>query len=114
MYARSTTVNGDPKSLDGAIAYVRDEVMPIGPGDGRLYRPVDAVRPRQRPDHHHVRLGDRGGDAQQRGTRSTTCARALAEMMGGRPEVQEWEIAVLHRAAPRTGRRLLPGHLEPR
>ena len=28
MYARSTTVRGNPQSLDDAIAYLRDEVMP--------------------------------------------------------------------------------------
>ena len=28
MYARSTTVHGNPQSLDDAIAYCRDEVMP--------------------------------------------------------------------------------------
>ncbi len=46
------------------------------PGDGRLYRHVDDVRPRQRPLHRHDRLGDRGGDAQQRRPRCTTCASA--------------------------------------
>ena len=28
MYARSTTVQGNTQSLDDAIAYMRDEVMP--------------------------------------------------------------------------------------
>ena len=37
-----------------------------------------------------------------------------AEILGGRPEVQEWEIAVLHRARPAPDGRLRPGGLEPR
>ena len=28
MYARSTTVRGNPQAMDEGIAYVRDEIMP--------------------------------------------------------------------------------------
>ena len=35
MYARSTTVQGDPQAMDDVIAYVRDEVAPlVGDLDG--------------------------------------------------------------------------------
>ena len=37
-----------------------------------------------------------------------------ADMMGGRPEVQEWEIAVLHRARQAPEGAVRPGHLGPR
>ena len=32
MYARSTTVQGDPQAMDELIAYVRDEVAPCWAG----------------------------------------------------------------------------------
>jgi heme-degrading monooxygenase HmoA len=99
MYARSTTVNGDPKSLDGAVAYVRDEVMPmVQEMDGCIglsmlcdrdsgrtittsaWATEEAMHNSEGPIH----------DMRQR----------FAVMMGGRPEVQEWEIAVLHRLHP--------------
>ena len=99
MYARSTTVNGDPKSLDSAVAYVRDEVMPmVQEMDGCIglsmlcdrdsgrtittsaWATEEAMHNSEGPIH----------DMRQR----------FAVMMGGRPEVQEWEIAVLHRLHP--------------
>ena len=99
MYARSTTVNGDPKSLDSAVAYVRDEVMPMvqemdgciglsmlcDSDSGRTittsaWSTEEAMHNSEGPIH----------DMRQR----------FAVMMGGRPEVQEWEIAVLHRLHP--------------
>jgi quinol monooxygenase YgiN len=37
MHARSTTIHGDPRSVEAATAYVRDEVMPTVRGmDGCL------------------------------------------------------------------------------
>ena len=38
MYARSTTINAAPGSINAGIAQVRDEVMPMITRDGRLYR----------------------------------------------------------------------------
>ncbi len=96
MHARSTTIQGKPESVAATTAFVRDEVMPelramngcVGlsmladPGTGRcivttswqdaaaLQASREAVRP---------------------------SAERTAELLGGRPEVQEWEIAAMHR-----------------
>ena len=96
MYARSTTVRGDPGKVDDAIAYVRDEVMPavqqmsgcVGlsmlcdrdagrcivttawADDTAMHATAEAVRP----------MRDR-----------------VREVFGGDIEVNEWEIALLHR-----------------
>ena len=114
MYARSTTVRGNPQSIDDAIAYLRDEVMPaVQAMDGCIGLSMMCDRDSGRCIAT-TRLGDRGGDAQQRVAACTTCGMRYAEMLGGRPEVQEWEIAVLHRMHHGPGGRLLPGHLEPR
>ena len=96
MYARSTTVRGDPQKVDDAIAYVRDEVMPavrsmsgcVGlsmlcdrdagrcivttawADDTAMHATAEAVRP----------MRDR-----------------VRDIVGDDVEVAEWEIALLHR-----------------
>jgi len=96
VHARSTTVMAHPESIDAGIAHVRDEVMPVLHGiDGCIglsmlvdrdsgrcivttaWRDQDAMRASE-PDIRQVR-------------------ERAAEVLGGRPQVDEWEIAVLHR-----------------
>lgn len=96
MYARSTTIQGDPARMDEGIANVRDEVMPavramdgcvglsmlVDLGSGRCivttsWRDEAAMHDSEGMVH----------DMRQR----------AAEMMGGRAEVKEWEIALMHR-----------------
>jgi quinol monooxygenase YgiN len=96
MYARSTTMRGDPQRIDEGIALVRDEIMPaVQEMEGCVglsllvdrstgtsivtsaWESEDAMRAtaqRVRP------LRERGAD-----------------MMSATPEVREWEIAVMHR-----------------
>jgi len=97
MYARSTTVRGNPQSLDDAIAYLRDEVMPAAQemdgcvgmsmlcdrDSGRCIA-TTAWETEEAMHNSESRLHD--------------MRRRYAELMGGEPEVQEWEIGVLHRA----------------
>jgi hypothetical protein len=97
MYARSTTMRGSPKAVDDLIAHMRDEVMPkVTELDGcvGLSLLVDrdtgrciATSAWETPEAMHA---------------SAEQVRALrdraAERFGATPEVQEWEIAVLHRA----------------
>ena len=96
MYARSTTVHGNPQSLDDAIAYLRDEVMPaVQEMDGCIGMSMMCDRDSGRciattaweteEAMHNSESGMH--DMRQR----------YAEMLGGTPEVQEWEIALLHR-----------------
>ena len=99
MYARSTTVRGDPRSLDDAIAYLRDEVMPAAQEmDGCIGLSMMCDRDSGRciattawetEEAMHNSEG-RIHEMRQR----------WSEMMGAQPEVQEWQIAVLHRMHP--------------
>jgi quinol monooxygenase YgiN len=96
MYARSTTVHGKPQALDDGIAYVRDKVMPVVQqmeGYVGLSMFVD-------PESGRCIVTSAWADSGAL-HRSADGVKALrqrfAEIMGGEAEVQEWEIAVLHR-----------------
>jgi hypothetical protein len=96
VYARSTTIDGRPQSIDTGIAHIREHAMPavlevdgciglsvlVGRASGSCvlttaWRTEEAMRAgadRLRPHDDRV-----------------------AELLGGCPEDEEWEIAVLHR-----------------
>jgi quinol monooxygenase YgiN len=96
VYARSTTVLAHPDSIDAGVAHVRDEVMPVLQGmDGciGLSMLVDRTSGNcivtsawQTEEAMHA------SEEQLRPVRERA-----AEMLGGRPQIDEWEIAVLHR-----------------
>ncbi len=97
MYARSTTVHADPQRIDDGIANVRDEVMPAVqsmPGCMGLSMLVDRTTGRC--------IVTTSWDSEESMSASREAVRAMREqatdVMGGQFEVQEWEIAVLHRA----------------
>jgi quinol monooxygenase YgiN len=96
MYARSTTIQGDPARMDDGIANVRDEVMPaVRAMDGCVGLSMLAdresgmciVTTSWRDEESMHQSEGMVHDMRQR----------AAEMMGGRAEVKEWEIALMHR-----------------
>jgi len=103
MYARSSTVHGTAPAVDDATAYLRDKVMPAVTGlDGYVGLSMLADRGSgrciattawQTEEAMHASEGPLHQLRQRYG-----------EILGGRPEVHEWQIAVLHRArhAPET------------
>jgi heme-degrading monooxygenase HmoA len=97
MYARSTTVHADPRSVDDGIAYVRDEVMSaVQKMDGCIGLSMLC----DRDDGLCIVTTAWADEAAMRA--SAEGARSLrersVEVFGGQPEVQEWDIAFLHRA----------------
>src|SRR6476661_8658363 len=96
MYARSTTVRGTPQAMDEGIAYVRDKVMPaVQQMDGcvGLSMLVDHEAGRcivttSWADHDALTGSAEGVVAMRK---------RAAEIMGGAADVQEWEIALMHR-----------------
>ena len=96
MYARSTTVQGNTQSLDDAIAYMRDEVMPaIQQMEGCIGMSLMCDRDSGRC------IATSAWETEEAMHNSESAVhdrrRRLAEMLGGTPEVKEWEIALLHR-----------------
>jgi quinol monooxygenase YgiN len=96
MYARSTTVRGDPMRLDDGIAYVRDEVMPaVQQMSGCVGLSMLCDRDSGRCIVTTAWADDSAMHATEEAVRPMR--ERLAEMYGGASEVNEWEIAVLHR-----------------
>ena len=96
MHARSTTIHGDPRSVDAATAFVRDEVMPaVGGMDGCVGLSMLA----DRGSGNCIVTTSWQDEAAMHASREAVqaSARRTAEILGGRPELQEWEIAAMHR-----------------
>ena len=96
MYARSTTLQGDPGRLNAGIAYVRDEVMPtimILDGCIGLSLMVERTSGRAIVTTAWQDLASlSSSDSRVKSLRTQA-----GEVFGGTPEVNQWEIAVLHR-----------------
>ena len=96
MYARTTTIHGDPQRMEDGIAHVRDRVMPaVLDMDGCVGLSMLADRESGRcivtaawEDETAMRASADGVQAMREQAR---------EIMGGEMQVQEWEFAVMHR-----------------
>ncbi len=100
MHARSTSIRSNPASLDAGIAYVRDEVLPtIGQSEG-------CIGLSMLTDRESGRCIVATAWADEQAMRATaedarTLRHRLLHTLGGEhADVQEWEIAILHRDRP--------------
>ncbi len=96
MYARSTTVLAHLKSIDAGVAHIRDEVMPTLLGmEGCIGLSMLVDRNTGRciaTSAWRTREAMLASERQLRPVRDH-----VVEILGNRPQVDEWEIAVLHR-----------------
>ena len=96
MHARSTTIQADPGAIDAGIAHVRDEAMPTILGiEGCVGLSILVHRQSGRciaTSAWRSAGAMRASNEQVRPIRNRS-----AEILGGRAQVDEWEIAVLHR-----------------
>jgi len=99
MYARSSTVHGNPQGIDRATGFLRDKVMPAVMGlDGYVGLSMLADRTGGRciattSWASEQTMHDSEGPLHQ-------LRRRYGEILGGPSEVQEWEIAMVHRLRP--------------
>lgn len=102
MYARTTTLRGNPQRVDDGIAMVRDQVMPaVSDIDGCVGLSMLADRQSGRCI---VTTAWRDEEALHASAEAVTAMREeTRDRVDGEMDVQEWEIAVMHRRheAPR-------------
>lgn len=96
MYARSTTAQGDPQTMERLIPYIRDEVMPsveVMPG----YVGISILSNRENGTVIATTTWDT--EETMRASESVIGpSRARAgEMVGASPTVLQWEVAAMHR-----------------
>ena len=96
MYARSTTIRGNPQSVDRGTDYVRDEVMPaVRSMDGCVGLSMIADR---ESGMCIVTTSWRDREAMQASAEGVRPLRDRAvEVFGGEFEVREWEVSAMHR-----------------
>jgi quinol monooxygenase YgiN len=96
MYSRSMTIHGNPEALADGIAFIRDEAMPqtlAMEGCTGLSMLADRVSGRS-----IVTTAWRDAESMQASVASVRDLWARStQVMGGLPEIDEWELAVLHR-----------------
>jgi heme-degrading monooxygenase HmoA len=97
VHARSTTVNARPDKIDDGIALVRDEVQPqMLEMDGCLGLSMIVER---KSGRCIVTTSWQTPEAMRATAERVRPMRArVAETLGGGHEVEEWEIAAMHRA----------------
>ena len=96
MYARSTTIQGQPSSIDAGIAHMRDSVMPALEGiDGCVGLSLLVDRTSGRC------IATTSWESEEAMRASEQSIRRIrdraAELFGGSAQVEEWEIAAMHR-----------------
>jgi hypothetical protein len=100
MYARTTTVRGDPRAVDDGIAFIRDDVWPmVERMDGCIGMSMLADREAGRCI---VTAAWASEDAMRASaTEVQESRRQAAEVLRAETvDIAEWEIAVLHRSRP--------------
>lgn len=96
MYARSTTVQAHPESIDTGIAFIRDDVMPA------LLATEGCIGLSMIVDRKSCRCIATSAWRDAESMRASESAvrplrERAAELLGNRAQVDEWEIAHLHR-----------------
>ena len=96
MYARSTTIQGQPSSIDAGIAHTRDTIMPALAGiDGCVGVSLLVDRTSGRCI---VTSSWESEEAMRASEESIRPIRDRAvQLLGGSRQVEEWEIAAMHR-----------------
>jgi quinol monooxygenase YgiN len=98
VYARTTTIEATPSSLDAGIAYIRETVMPLLEGlDGHIGMSLLVDRSSGRCITTSAWQSE---DAMHASASAVEEVRNEATKIfgdGGTPTIDEWEIAVLHR-----------------
>ena len=96
MHARSITIMGDPQKLDSGIEFVRDEVQPMLTSmDGCIGMSMLVDRA---TGHCIVTSAWRDQESMHASNAMLIDVRARGgEIMGGAPQVEEWEVGVMHR-----------------
>jgi hypothetical protein len=96
VYARTVTVHGDPKAVDDGVAFLRDRVMPAVEG---LPGYVGLSMLADRDSGRCIATTSWADEAamSSTGEQLRPLRARFAQILGGPPELQTWEIAVLHR-----------------
>ncbi|SDI20748.1 Antibiotic biosynthesis monooxygenase [Actinokineospora alba] len=96
MFARSTTVQGHPENIDAGIDNIRDQVMPTL-RDMEGFVGISLLADRQSGRCIATTAWETEEAMRASEPKLRQLREQAAEVLGARPQVDEWEIAVLHR-----------------